>query len=197
LLRQRLRLYRRFTECSERLRAQPSILHYKGARPPGFAHATAARNSVSVRNVSRFEKRKSCRAPLANLRFSIPGVQRSRAGAHTLENHKETRQPKPNPREPKPLRVPVKKSTAVQPSCCPRDSGWPTDSSALPKHTRDNDWRYSQLRCNPGKDTHWQGENAGASGTNQHRPIFLKRWKACLSPGVLGDLQGRTEPCMY
>ena len=131
-------------------------------------------------------EKESCRASLADLYFSIPGVQMSRAGAHTLENHRETRQPKPNPREPRPLRVPVKKSIAVQPSCCPRDSGWPTNSSALPKHTRDSDWRYFQSNCNPGTDKHYSEGNVGASGTNQHRPIFLKRWKACLSPGVLG-----------
>ena len=106
--------------------------------------------------------------------------------ARYTENHKETRQPKPNPRELLPQRVTVKKSIAVPPSCLPRGSGWPTNSSALPKRTRDIDWHCSQSRCNPGKDTHWPAENVGASGTTQHRPIFLKRWKAYLTPGVLG-----------
>jgi len=164
------------TEPSERLRAQPSILHYKGATLTGFAPYCREEKVPEIS--SRFRKKESSRAPLADCSFSIPGFQLSRAGAHTLENHRGTRQPKPNPRALRPLRVPVKKSIAVQPSCCPRDSGWPTNSSALPKHTRDIDWRYSQSHCNPGKGTHWRAGSVGASGTNQHRPIFLKRWKA-------------------
>ena len=125
----------------------------------------------------------------------IPGFQRPRAGAHTLENHKQSRQPKPNPRgQRRPLRVPENLHTALEPSHFPRDSGWPTNSSALPKHTRDSDWRYFQSNCNPGTDKHYSEGNVGASGTNQHRPIFLKRWKACLSPGVLGNLQGQPLP---
>jgi len=139
-----------------------------------------------------FLKGGSSSAPLADLFFSIPGVHISRAG--TLENHKETRQLKPTRSGRSPPQKPVKKNTVVHPSDCPRDSGWPTDSSAPPKHTRDSDWRYSQSRCNPDTDTHWQEGNVGASGTNQHRQIFLKRWKACLSPGVLGICRAEPHP---
>lgn len=186
LLRQRPAPRSSITEPSERLRAQPSILHYK-SRNRSISTRTNAARSVPVQIFEAAKKRKLSRAARCSVYSSQhPGVHISRAGAHTLENHKETRQPKPNPRELLPLRVPVKKSIEVQPSCCPRDSGSPTDSSALLKHTRDIDWRCSQSHCNPDKDTHWRGGSAGASGTNQHRPIFLKRWKACLSPGVLG-----------
>jgi hypothetical protein len=136
-----------------------------------------------------------CCAPLADS-FQHSQVISTPGRARSQENRKETRQPKPTPCEPCPLRVSVNTHTANQPSRLqsPRDSGWPTDSSALPKHTRDTDWRYFQSRCNPGKDTHWRAENVGASGTNQHRPIFLKRWKACLSPGVLGICRIELHP---
>lgn len=140
------------------------------------------------------KKSGSSRAPLADSFFSIPGVPLP-GRARTLENHKRTRQPKPNPSGPKPPPEPV--NIAHQPSRCLRDSGWPTNSSAPPKHTRDSDWRYSQSNCNPGTDRHCSEGNAGASGKDQHRQIFLKRWKACLSPGVLGICRTRTAPCMY
>jgi hypothetical protein len=69
---------------------------------PSFARANAAIKSSLLRFGPLSEK-ESCRAPLADCSFSIPGFQLSRAGAHTLENHRETRQPKPNSRAPWPL----------------------------------------------------------------------------------------------
>jgi hypothetical protein len=159
-------------------RNRPSFIIKRSAAPA--SRATPARSRSRLRFWGRFRKKEggSSRAPLADCSFSIPGFQLSRAGAHTLENHRETRQLKPNSRESKLRRVTVTKSIAVQPSCCPRDSGWLTGSSAPRKHTRDIDWHCSQSHCNPGRDTHWREGSVGASGTNQHRPIFLKRWKA-------------------
>ena len=152
----------RKTEPSERLRTQPSILHYKGAALPDFTHSVGTHcvgtlaigsSTSSPVSIGSCLKNGSSRAPLANLVSAFPAFTYP-GRARTLENHRETRQPKPNPREPRPRRVPVKKSTAVPPSDCPRDSGWPTNSSALPKRTRDIDWRCSQSHCNPGTDTH-------------------------------------------
>ena len=165
----------RKTEPSERLRTQPSILHYKARHSPRRRRRSCL-DSCSDEVLDLFEKEEVVARRSLDLSTAFPAFKFA-GRARTLENHSVARQPKPNPRERKLLRVPVK-SIAIHPSCCPRGSGWPTDSSALPTHTRGIDWRCFQLRCNPGTGTHSREESVGASGTNQHRPIVLKRWKA-------------------
>jgi len=157
-------------------RNRPSFIIKRGIAPASRT-ARASSTPVPMEFLDLFRKGESVARRSLNLSaafpaFTLPGR------ARTLENHRIARQLKPNSPEPRPLRVPVKKSIVIQPSWCPRDSEWPTNSSALPTHMRDIDWRYFQLRCNPGTDTHSREGNVGASGTNQHRPIVLKRWKA-------------------
>src|SRR3954468_20910258 len=73
----------RKTEPSERLRTQPSILHYKARHCPGFAHRSCLEHTCPDGVFRSLPKRRKCRAPLAESFCSIPGVHITRAGAHT------------------------------------------------------------------------------------------------------------------
>ena len=177
-----------------RLRAQPAILHYKALTR---STASALRDSapmVSPKFLPECLKRlESSRAPYADL-SSIPAFIQSRVRrAHTREALKNPRQLKPIPRGPKPPQGPVMRGTAIQSWSRSSGSAQRRGSSEPPTHTQDTDWRCSQSNCNPGRDTRWLKENAGASGTTQHRPVFLKRWKAYVT-WCSGDLRGQPHP---
>src|SRR3954468_15602478 len=81
----------RNTQPSERLRTQPSILHYKARHCPGFAHARASSTPVPMEFLDLFRKgesvaRRSLNVSAAFPAFTLPGR------ARTLENHRIARQ---------------------------------------------------------------------------------------------------------
>lgn len=174
-------------DASERLRAQPAILHYKAQTKP--ASARRASGSLGVPADTALRKVGSCRAPHAD-RSSIPAFTQSRVGRAYTRETQSPRQLKPIPCALRPTQGSAKRRTLTQSWCRSSDSALPRGSSEPPTHTQDTDWRYSQSNCNPGKDTRWLMENVGASGTTQHRLVVLKRWKAYVT-WCSGDLRGQ------
>ena len=122
---------------------------------------------------------------------SIPG--RARIHKRSMEN---PRQLKPIPCGPIPPQEPAKRGTAIQSWCRSSGSAQRRGSLKPRTHTQDTGSHCCQSNCSPDRDTRWLKENAGASGTTQHRPVFLKRWKAYVT-WCSGDLQGQLRPCMY
>lgn len=156
------------------LRAQPAILHYKGARNRTLHPKPGARHHCLRCPYKKLpEKEGRSRAPC----FQIPESpnnqsirNRARATRETprIRAARDPRQPKPVLRAPRPSQVPVKRSIALQSRCHP-GSALPKGSSEPPKHTPDIDLHYCQSSCNPGKDTRCSTESVAASGTMQHR----------------------------
>jgi len=110
--------------------------------------------------------------------------------------HKRNR----GPRQPRPILHGLKssrgsgeKNTAIQRLSVHRGSESPKGSSEPPTHTPDTDLHYSRSNCSPDKGTRYSVENAGASGTTQHRSFSLQRWIAYVT-WCSGDLPGLTAP---
>ena len=162
----------RDTETSERLRAQPAILHYKCEDNPALPRKARPRNKCLRCPGENCLKRRKSRAL-----FEIPEAPTCNQSETGRASTRETpriraarcpRQPKPTLGGLRPQQVPVKRSTALQ-SRCHLGSALQKGSLEPPKHTPDIDLHYCQSSCNPGKGTRYSTESVGASGTMPHR----------------------------
>lgn len=83
----------RVTEASERLRAQPAILHYKGADNPALRAMPGRVTTVFGVPMRNCLKKKEAVAPFVRVR-EIPAVRiQPEPGAHTQEKHCAMAQP--------------------------------------------------------------------------------------------------------
>jgi len=160
------------TEASERLRAQPAILHYKGPHNLDLRPQPWARNKSVWCPGKNCLKKEEVVAPCLDIPES-PNIQSVRNQARTQEKRRAFTQPDPRQLKPflrglRPQQAPAKRSTALQ-SCCRSGSVLPKGSSEPPTHTPDIDLHYCQSSCNPGKGTRCSTGSVAASGTMQHR----------------------------